>query len=90
MLGSDVVYEVLLTGRAERDLRHLPDTVHERVASVLKRLCSNPRPQGCTKMVGATSDWRIRVEDYRVIYEIEDKTRTVRIMFIRHRREAYR
>lgn len=41
-------------------------------------------------MVGSASDWRIRVGDYRVIYEIEDKTRTVRIMFIRHRREAYR
>jgi len=84
------VYEVLLTGRAERDLRGLPDTVYDRVARVLKKLCSNPRPQGCRKLVGSTSDWRIRVGDYRVIYEIVDKTRTVRIMFIRHRREAYR
>jgi len=36
------------------------------------------------------SDWRIRVGDYRVIYEIDEEVRAVKIMRIRHRREAYR
>jgi mRNA interferase RelE/StbE len=41
-------------------------------------------------LVGSESDWRIRVGDYRVIYEIDDDARHVRVMFIRHRRDAYR
>jgi mRNA-degrading endonuclease RelE of RelBE toxin-antitoxin system len=36
------------------------------------------------------SDWRIRVGDHRVIYEIDEEVRAVKIMRIRHRREAYR
>lgn len=84
------MYEVFLTGRAQRDLRDLPDAIYQRVASAFKRLRANPRPAGCRKLVGSAGDWRIRIGDYRVIYEIDDKDRVVRIMFIRHRREAYR
>ena len=53
-------------------------------------LASNPRPRGCRKLVGAGNDWRVRVRDYRIIYEIADTIRVVRIMRIRHRREVYR
>jgi mRNA interferase RelE/StbE len=40
--------------------------------------------------VGSKCDWRIRVGDYRVIYEIADEIRIVRINRVRHRREVYR
>jgi len=36
------------------------------------------------------NDWRIRIGDYRVIYEIDDRAKVIKVMRIRHRREAYR
>jgi len=53
-------------------------------------LADNPRPYGCRKLTGSDRDWRIRVGDYRIVYEIDDQVREVRVMRIRHRREAYR
>jgi mRNA interferase RelE/StbE len=84
------VYEVYLERAAERDLRRLSAENFHRIASRIKRLAGNPRPSGCRKITGSESDWRIRVGDYRVIYEIDDKARAVKVMRVRHRREAYR
>lgn len=41
-------------------------------------------------VAGTKHDWRVRVGDYRIIYEIADAIRVVRIYRVRHRREAYR
>ena len=84
------MYEVFVERRAERDLRRLPEAVSARIAAAIRKLAVTPRPAGCRKLVGSDSDWRLRVGDYRVIYEIGDQAREVRVMFIRHRREAYR
>jgi mRNA interferase RelE/StbE len=45
---------------------------------------------GCRKLEGLRNSWRIRVGDYRIIYEIADEVRIVRVYRVRHRREAYR
>lgn len=50
----------------------------------------NPRPPACRKLTGTKNDWRIRVGDYRVVYEIADEIRIVRINRVRQRREFYR
>jgi mRNA interferase RelE/StbE len=84
------VYEVLIEHGAERDLRRLPTEIAGRVVTALKALGENPYPVGSRKITGSRSDWRIRVGDYRAIYEVEQNNRTVRIMRIRHRREVYR
>ncbi|HXW01074.1 MAG TPA: type II toxin-antitoxin system RelE/ParE family toxin [Anaerolineae bacterium] len=52
-------------------------------------LLTDPRPSGVTKLRGTENEWRIRVGDYRVIYEIDDDKHVVTILRIRHRREAY-
>lgn len=84
------MYEVLLERRAQRNLRRLPKEEFKRAIRVIKRLGSDPRRAGCRKIAGSESDWRVRFGDYRVIYEIDDSARVVRIMYIRHRRYAYR
>ncbi len=84
------MYELLLESRAQRDLRRLPAGIFRRVVDVLKGLPANPRPPGCRKIVGSKNDWRVRVGDYRIVYEIDDGARLVRVMYVRHRREAYR
>jgi mRNA interferase RelE/StbE len=84
------VYEVLLERRAERDLKTLPAEVFHRIIPRLKALAEDPKPPGSRKIVGSKSDWRIRIGDYRVIYEIKEQAKAVKVMRIRHRKEAYR
>ncbi len=84
------MYEVYLERRAEQDLKRLSAGTFERIISHIKALAENPRPAGCRKISGSKNDWSIRIGDYRVIYEVKDEARSVRVMRVRHRREAYR
>jgi mRNA interferase RelE/StbE len=84
------MYRILLERSAERDLGRLSSEVHDRVIVAIQSLATNPRPPGCRKLVGSKSDWRIRVGNYRVIYEIADAIHVVRVNRVRHRREVYR
>ena len=84
------MFEVLLERSAEKDLRRLSASVHDQVIGRISALAKNPRPPGCRKLSGSENDWRLRVGDYRVIYEIADVIRVVRVHRIRHRREVYR
>ena len=84
------MHEVYLARAAERDLRRLRREEFQQIIAVIKALAEDPRPRGCRKIAGSKSDWRIRVGAQRVIYEIDDEAKAVRVMRIRHRREAYR
>jgi mRNA interferase RelE/StbE len=84
------VYAVLLEAAAERSLRRLDSSLFPRVVQALRSLADNPRPHGCRKLTGSDRDWRVRVGGYRIVYEIDDRAHEVRVMRIRHRREAYR
>ena len=84
------MHKVYLERAAERDLRRLSAEDFQRVISHIRGLAENPRPTGCRKISGSERDWRIRIGDYRLIYEIDDKAMAVRVMRLRHRREAYR
>ena len=84
------MYRVVVERSAEKDLRRLPLNVRLRVADTLHGLTNDPRSVGSRKLAGTKNDWRIRVGDYRVIYEIADSIRVVRVYRVRHRRDAYR
>jgi mRNA interferase RelE/StbE len=82
-------YRVLLSRSARKQLERLSGETEDRVLTKLSALESNPRPAGCKKLTNRDA-WRIRVGDYRVIYEIADAIRVVRVNRVRHRREVYR
>jgi mRNA interferase RelE/StbE len=84
------VYKILLERSAEKDLTKLAAQIHDRVIDAIRSLAINSRPPGCRKLAGSRSDWRIRIGDYRVVYEIADAIRVVRIHRVRHRRDVYR
>ena len=84
------MHEVYLEHAAEKDLKKLPGEIFQRIIIHIKSLAGTPRPSGCRKITGAKNDWRIRVGDYRIIYEVDDNVRVVKIMGVRDRREAYR
>lgn len=84
------MYEVLLEKQAERDLRKLPVDTFKRIIPVIRELGNNPRPPGCRKLKNSGQDYRVRVGNYRIVYEIDDKNRAVKVMRVRHRKESYR
>lgn len=84
------MYEVYLERAAEKDLRRLATEDFHRVISRIKNLKKNARPPRCHKIAGSKRDWRIRVGNYRILYEIDLKTKVVKVMRVKHRREAYR
>ena len=84
------MYDVLIERTAERDIKSLPTALFDRILPRIKALADNPRPTGCHKLAGSKNDWRIRIGDYRVVYEIDDARKQVKIFRVRHRREVYR
>lgn len=82
-------YTVLIERSVERALRRLEPQTFRRIILHIRELAREPRPHGCRKLAGSDSDWRIRVGDYRVVYEIDDNVHEVKIMRVRHRRDVY-
>lgn len=66
------MYNVIVSNKAEKVLAKLPAVIYSRIAIALSKLSVDPRPAGCKKLKGREA-WRLRLGDYRAIYEIEDK-----------------
>lgn len=82
-------YAVFILRRARRDLAALPIDNYARMKEALQMLAEEPRPRGSRKLVGREG-WRMRVGDYRIIYEIDDDQQKVTILHVGHRRDVYR
>jgi mRNA interferase RelE/StbE len=82
-------YRVSLLRRAQKELADLPEEAYVRVRDAAQALAEEPRPSGCKKLKGREG-WRIRIGDYRMIYEIDDDQQTILIVHIGHRRDVYR
>ena len=84
------MHEVVLERGAEKDLNRLTPAVFQRVITAIRGLKTSTRPAGSKKLTGPPGGWRLRAGDYRIIYEIDDRAKCVRILRVRHRREVYR
>lgn len=71
-------------------MRNLPTPVVARVLRKIEGLKSNPFPRAAIKLSGAERLYRIRVGEYRVVYEVDARAREVIIHYVRHRRDVYR
>lgn len=81
-------YALLILRRAQKELANLDKTEYERLRDEIASLAENPRPSNCKKLVGREG-WRIRVGNYRVIYEIDDPKKQITVLHIGHRRDVY-
>ena len=66
-------YRLELSPRAIRDLKKLPAQIQVRLKGHIDSLAQDPRPRGVSKLRGDANAYRIRVGDYRVLYEIHDR-----------------
>ena len=71
-------------------MRRLDAAILRRIDAAILALADSPRPSGCVKLAGQTNLWRIRIGDYRVLYEINDQALIVVLVSVAHRRDAYR
>jgi mRNA interferase RelE/StbE len=74
----------------KRDLRKLPAVEVNRIIAAVETLADEPFPSGVEKLAGAEHAWRIRVGDYRVIYEVLPKLNLLEVQRVRHRKDVYR
>ncbi len=82
---------VFLSRRTENFLAGLRDAkLYSRLRAAIDDLRENARPSGCVKLAGEPDLYRIRVRDYRIIYQVNDPKLTVLVLSIGHRREIYR
>jgi mRNA interferase RelE/StbE len=83
-------YEIIIKPAAEKSLDKIPHPVRRRIADAMEELRVNPRPAGVLKLVGYDNLWRIRIGDYRVIYEIHDDRLVILVLRVAHRKDVYR
>ena len=81
-------YHVLLSKKAVKELDKLSDHTAEPILEAIGNLANEPRPSGCKKLKGRDG-YRIRVGNYRVIYEIVDKELIVDVIAVGHRKDIY-
>ena len=73
-----------------KDLRRIPREAVSRIVAAVAKLAEEPLPHGSEKLTGSEHTYRIRVGDYRVVYELLRKANIVEIQRVRHRKDVYR
>lgn len=81
--------KVIVSRAAEKEILSLEKKLAQRIADEIGLLISNPYPKGFKKLSGRKG-FRIRIGDYRVIYQIDKKSKSILIVKVAHRREVYR
>lgn len=74
----------------KKDLRRLPPATVDRVIEAVEALAENPFPHGAEKLSGSEHSYRIRLGDYRVVYEVVAEQKLVEVQRVRHRKDVYR
>lgn len=82
-------FQGILPKSVQKELNRLPDEIANRILARLAGLEINPRTVDVKKLKGRNA-WRIRVGDYRVIYEIRNRVLQIIVITAGHRREVYR
>ncbi|MBD2679604.1 MULTISPECIES: type II toxin-antitoxin system RelE/ParE family toxin [Nostoc] len=83
-------YEVKFSNSAKKQFRKLPLDIQQRIQTKINDLAIEPRPNGVKKLQGDDNSYRIRVGDYRLVYEIDDNVLIITVIKVRHRSEIYK
>ena len=83
-----MAYSVSFTKRAFKDLESIPEPFYSKIKAAIRGLAENPRPVGCKKLKGREG-YRIRIGDYRVLYDIFDKLLLVEVVEVGNRKNVY-
>jgi mRNA interferase RelE/StbE len=85
-----MTYEIIITKSIQKQLDNLPNNIQERVYDKISQLAEEPPPDGVVKLKGYDNEYRIRIGDYRLVYEIQDEQLIVLLLQCKHRRDVYK
>lgn len=85
-----MIYQVEFSNKALKELKRIDRQNQIRLLRAIKGLQPNPRKAAQARPMTGVSSWRLRVGDYRIIYDIYDKKLVILIVRMRHRRDAYK
>jgi mRNA interferase RelE/StbE len=83
-------YDVELMPPAQKDLDEFRGKLLTKFEKIILGLYDDPRPHNSKKLTGGTPKWRIRTGDYRILYEIDERRKVVKVYRIAHRKDVYR
>ncbi len=83
-------YKIEWKNSAYKELQKLPRATITRVVAAVSELSNEPFPHGVKKLVGSEFSYRIRVGDYRVVYEVFESRLIIEIVRVRHRKDVYK
>ncbi len=82
-------YSINIKKSVEKDLRKLPKAVINRVVEAIERLEENPYPRQSKKLKSTERTYRLRVGNYRIIYQVDEERKEVIVYHVRHRENVY-
>jgi len=83
-------YELVIKPSAEKALDRFPKAVRQRLVVAMRELRNEARPLGAVKLQGEEDTYRLRVGNYRIVYEIHDDVLLILVLRVAHRKDAYR
>ncbi len=84
------MYKVSIKNSALKEIQQIPKTFRIKIIETIDSLSANPRPNGVKKLENYTNSYRVRVGQYRIVYEIEDRQLLVEVVKVGNRKEVYR
>lgn len=84
------MYRIVFANSAAKEFRGLSKQLQRRIRTAIDKLQEDPRPEGVRKLSGHQDLYRIRIGQYRVVYEIKDEVRVLTVTRVRHRSDVYR
>ena len=83
-------WEIEIERKALKQLKKIPEPYKSVIIDAIDSLSTDPRPNGCTKLKGSIGLWRIRVNAYRIVYQVQDHQLLVLVIRINHRSDVYK
>jgi mRNA interferase RelE/StbE len=83
-----MTYKVSLKPGVIKTLKHINEPYYSKIKEAIYKLAENPRPYGYIKLK-KRNGYRIRVGDFRIIYDIEDAMLWVEVIALGNRKETY-
>ncbi len=82
-------YTVKIANRAQKELKKVSPPYQNKIVKAIKELASNPMPAGVKKLKGQINQYRVRVADYRIIYEVHGTEMIILVVKVGHRKSVY-
>ena len=83
-------FKIQWRNSTKKDIRSLPRQEIARIIAAATQLAKEPLPHGSQKLSGSERTYRIRVGDYRIVYEVFSDLQIIEIQRVRHRKDVYR